>query len=193
MDLGAVEDGSEDVVRERKTVMDPGIVHESDLVHAFVNNITIFDRSAASRRSPQRAQLRKATGMTDEQLEGWSIMFSRNVSVKLLNEAMASTKVYSFVFHHSRESRGYWINTPCGMANNQKCRTHLQLQSKMIAILDHQEHQPKNATIRIRTRQRLQTIVERRCMIRRSEGQCLLLAKRFITVIANVTLTHLNV
>ncbi|CAO3691459.1 unnamed protein product [Umbelopsis ramanniana] len=78
VDLGAVEDGSEDVVRERRTVMDPGIVHESDLVHAFVNNITIFDRSAASRRSPQRAQLRKATGMTDEQLEGWSIMFSRN-------------------------------------------------------------------------------------------------------------------
>ncbi|KAI8577844.1 hypothetical protein K450DRAFT_250340 [Umbelopsis ramanniana AG] len=78
VDLGAVEDGSEDVVRERKTEIDPGIIHESDLVHAFVNNITIFDRSAASRRSPQRAQLRKATNMTDEQLEGWSIMFSRN-------------------------------------------------------------------------------------------------------------------
>ncbi|KAI9283999.1 hypothetical protein BC943DRAFT_338560 [Umbelopsis sp. AD052] len=78
VDLGAVEDGSEDVVRERRTEMDPGIIHESDLVHAFVNNITIFDRSAASRRSPQRAQLRKVTNMTDEQLEGWSIMFSRN-------------------------------------------------------------------------------------------------------------------
>lgn len=92
MDLGAVEDGSEDVVRERKTVMDPGIIHESDLVHAFVNNITVFDRSAASRRSPQRAQLRKATGMTDEQLEGWSIMFSRNVSVKPLDEAIVYQK-----------------------------------------------------------------------------------------------------
>lgn len=92
VDLGAVEDGSEDVVRERKTVMDPGIIHESDLVHAFVNNITVFDRSAASRRSPQRAQLRKATGMTDEQLEGWSIMFSRNVSVKPLDEAIVYQK-----------------------------------------------------------------------------------------------------
>lgn len=97
MDLGAVEDGSEDVVRERKTVMDPGIVHESDLVHAFVNNITIFDRSAASRRSPQRAQLRKATGMTDEQLEGWSIMFSRNVSIKLLNEAIVFISVLTHI------------------------------------------------------------------------------------------------
>ncbi|KAH8554363.1 hypothetical protein BGW37DRAFT_484499 [Umbelopsis sp. PMI_123] len=78
VDLGAVEDGSEDIVRERKTEMDPGIIHESDLVHAFVNNITVFDRSAASRRSPQRTQLKKVTGMTDEQLEGWCIMFSRN-------------------------------------------------------------------------------------------------------------------
>jgi hypothetical protein len=80
VDLGAVEDGSEEVVEQRKRELDPGIVHESDLVHAFVNNLSIFDRSSASRRSPQRAHLKKLTGMTDEQLEGWSIMFSRNVS-----------------------------------------------------------------------------------------------------------------
>ncbi|KAG2178817.1 hypothetical protein INT43_001663, partial [Umbelopsis isabellina] len=78
VDLGSVEDGSEEVVKQRKTEMDPGILYESDLVHTYVNNVKVFERSAASRRSPERASLKKATGMTDEQLEGWSIMFSRN-------------------------------------------------------------------------------------------------------------------
>ncbi|KAM3579920.1 hypothetical protein VKS41_007639 [Umbelopsis sp. WA50703] len=78
VDLGSVEDGSEEVVKQRKNEIDPGILYESDLVHAYVNNVKVFERSAASRRSPDRAVLKKATGMSDEQLEGWSIMFSRN-------------------------------------------------------------------------------------------------------------------
>ncbi|KAJ2958014.1 hypothetical protein NQZ79_g6348 [Umbelopsis isabellina] len=78
VDLGSVEDGSEEVVKQRKNEMDPGILYESDLVHTYVNNVKVFERSAASRRSSERAMLKKATGMTDEQLEGWSIMFSRN-------------------------------------------------------------------------------------------------------------------
>lgn len=81
VDLGSVEDGSEEVVKQRKNEMDPGILYESDLVHTYVNNVKVFERSAASRRSSERAMLKKATGMTDEQLEGWSIMFSRNVSI----------------------------------------------------------------------------------------------------------------
>jgi hypothetical protein len=108
VDLGSVEDGSEEVVKQRKNEIDPGILYESDLVHAYVNNVKVFERSAASRRSPDRAVLKKATGMSDEQLEGWSIMFSRNVSI-----IMYSSFHYHFPNTHSCCSlvnKGFWIN-----------------------------------------------------------------------------------
>ncbi|CEP12670.1 hypothetical protein [Parasitella parasitica] len=67
-----------DVVRKKQEIVDPGIENESLLVHCFLDNPEIFDRSSAGRKSTKRAELRKRTGMTDEQLEGWAIMFKRN-------------------------------------------------------------------------------------------------------------------
>ncbi|RUS19929.1 hypothetical protein BC937DRAFT_86700 [Endogone sp. FLAS-F59071] len=64
----------------RQQQSDPGILHESDLVQMFINDPSVFERSATARRSPGRANLRKVTQMSDEQLEGWFIMFGRNVS-----------------------------------------------------------------------------------------------------------------
>jgi hypothetical protein len=83
---GALEGGDDgdnalDVVRAKKEVhVDPGIQNESALVHTFVDNPEVFGRSGAVRKSSKRAELRKQTGMSDEQLEGWAIMFNRNVS-----------------------------------------------------------------------------------------------------------------
>jgi len=43
----------------------------------------VFDRSATVRRSKARKALREKTALADEQIEGWKIMFDRNVSVRL--------------------------------------------------------------------------------------------------------------
>ncbi|KAI8636129.1 hypothetical protein BD408DRAFT_487096 [Parasitella parasitica] len=67
-----------DIVRTKQEAVDLGIENESLLVHSFVDNPEIFARSSADRKSTKRAELRKRTGMSDEQLEGWAIMFKRN-------------------------------------------------------------------------------------------------------------------
>ncbi|KAI8393846.1 uncharacterized protein BYT42DRAFT_552437 [Radiomyces spectabilis] len=79
--LEATEEGGDalDTVRAKKApAVDPGIVYESELVHAFIDTPDIFARSSAARKSTKRAEMRKHTNMTDEQLEGWAIMFNRN-------------------------------------------------------------------------------------------------------------------
>src|SRR5438552_3135284 len=41
--------------------VDPAILHESDLILHAANDPSVFDRSAASRRSAKRVQLRQIT------------------------------------------------------------------------------------------------------------------------------------
>jgi len=45
----------------------------------YVGDKDVFKRSAEARRSKKRQELRNLTKMSDEQLEGWAIMFDRNV------------------------------------------------------------------------------------------------------------------
>lgn len=61
--------------------IDPGIMHEEKLIKMYQSDTSVFDRTSAVRKSDKRAQLRKITKMTDEQIEGWYIMFQRNVSI----------------------------------------------------------------------------------------------------------------
>ncbi|OZJ03297.1 hypothetical protein BZG36_02276 [Bifiguratus adelaidae] len=61
---------------ERKT--DASVEHEASLIQAYTGNAKIFERSSAARKSQERIALRKQTGMSDEQLEGWAIMLDRN-------------------------------------------------------------------------------------------------------------------
>jgi hypothetical protein len=82
VDLAAVDEGGQsalEAVRAKKEV-DPNAMNESELVHMYVDHPQVFDRSSATRKSAQRDALRKRTNMSDEQLEGWAIMFNRNVS-----------------------------------------------------------------------------------------------------------------
>ncbi|RMJ21504.1 CUE domain protein, partial [Aspergillus sp. HF37] len=53
---------------------------EADLAlfRAYRSNPALFGRDAATRRSQPRASLKRDTGMTDEALEGWAIMLSRD-------------------------------------------------------------------------------------------------------------------
>ncbi|CAO3616281.1 unnamed protein product [Cunninghamella blakesleeana] len=82
IDLTSVDDDGTkalDVVRAKKEqTIDPGLLNESDLVHAYVENPSVFERSGTARKSSQRETLRKRTNMSDEQLEGWASMFNRN-------------------------------------------------------------------------------------------------------------------
>ncbi|KAI7868980.1 hypothetical protein BDF14DRAFT_1880421 [Spinellus fusiger] len=80
VDLGALEEECKiDTVKLKKEKeTDPGILHESDLVHALMKDPECFSRSPAVRKSAKRANMRQKLQMTDEQLEGWAIMFNRN-------------------------------------------------------------------------------------------------------------------
>lgn len=49
-----------------------------ELFRHYKKNPATFDRSANTRRSTARAELRKATGMTDEAIEGWAVMLNRD-------------------------------------------------------------------------------------------------------------------
>ncbi|KAI9487645.1 MAG: hypothetical protein EXX96DRAFT_628684 [Benjaminiella poitrasii] len=71
-------DDAIDFIKRKQEIVDPGVTHESLLVHTFVDNPEVFDRNGATRKSAKRDELRKQTGMSNEQLEGWAIMFSRN-------------------------------------------------------------------------------------------------------------------
>ena len=47
---------------------------------AYIQDPSVFNRDAATRRSAARAALRKSTGWSDEQVEGWKVMLERDVS-----------------------------------------------------------------------------------------------------------------
>lgn len=88
-------DAALDVVKKKQEVVNPSIENESVLVHAFAKNPDLFVRNASVRKSKERDLLKKQTGMTDEQLKGWALMFNRNVSN------------YSFKYHYFTN---YFVN-----------------------------------------------------------------------------------
>ncbi|KAI9643479.1 hypothetical protein NHQ30_008098 [Ciborinia camelliae] len=52
--------------------------HDESLFRAYKSSPGIFARDATTRRSKERAAIRQETGMTDEALEGWAAMLSRD-------------------------------------------------------------------------------------------------------------------
>ncbi|KAK1993413.1 hypothetical protein LX36DRAFT_643150, partial [Colletotrichum falcatum] len=67
-----------------------GDANEETLYKAFQADPGVFDRQAATRRGQARAKLREDTGMTDEAIEGWAVMLSRNPGQKRRLEAKYS-------------------------------------------------------------------------------------------------------
>ncbi|KAF9183821.1 hypothetical protein BGZ51_003731 [Haplosporangium sp. Z 767] len=62
----------------RAQMIDPSVEHEEALINIYMGQKEVFNRSAEARRSKKRQELRNLTKMSDEQLEGWAIMFGRN-------------------------------------------------------------------------------------------------------------------
>ncbi|KIW50516.1 hypothetical protein PV05_09320 [Exophiala xenobiotica] len=52
--------------------------HEESLFRAWKDNEGLFARESKIRASPVRQDLKRATGMSDEQLEGWAIMLKKD-------------------------------------------------------------------------------------------------------------------
>ncbi|KAK1573701.1 CUE domain-containing protein [Colletotrichum navitas] len=64
--------------------------NEETLFKAYQADPGVFDRQAATRRGQARGKLREGTGMTDEAIEGWAVMLSRNPGQKRRLEAKYS-------------------------------------------------------------------------------------------------------
>lgn len=52
--------------------------NEEVLFRTFQSDPKLFDRDATARRSPARSKIREETAMTDEAIEGWALMLTRN-------------------------------------------------------------------------------------------------------------------
>ncbi|KAJ1770964.1 hypothetical protein IW140_004123 [Coemansia sp. RSA 1813] len=67
-----------DGANARETSADPTRPWEEVLVRQYMSDPKVLERNKASRKLPERQALRTQTGLSDEQLEGWYIMFQRN-------------------------------------------------------------------------------------------------------------------
>lgn len=61
---------------------DPTNDNEETLWKTYQANPKNFDRDQATRKGETRAKLKEETGMTDEAVEGWALMLSRNANQK---------------------------------------------------------------------------------------------------------------
>ncbi|KFY91126.1 hypothetical protein V498_05632 [Pseudogymnoascus sp. VKM F-4517 (FW-2822)] len=73
---GAVDANNTDELRDQRSEMDDA--KDEVLFRAWKMNEAQFGRDAPTRRSKERASLKQETGMTDEAIEGWGIMLSRD-------------------------------------------------------------------------------------------------------------------
>lgn len=53
-------------------------LHEETLFSVYKSDPKLFNRDSDTRRSNYRTKLKQDTGMTDEAIEGWALMLSRN-------------------------------------------------------------------------------------------------------------------
>ncbi|PGH19312.1 hypothetical protein AJ80_04065 [Polytolypa hystricis UAMH7299] len=69
-------DADADITMDRQ--QPPTESNDTKLYTLYKTNPSLFARDAPTRRSPHRANLRRETGMTDEAIEGWALMLSRD-------------------------------------------------------------------------------------------------------------------
>ncbi|KAL2868617.1 ASCC2 family CUE domain-containing protein [Aspergillus lucknowensis] len=74
-DVGGTVDATDD-----STATDRKLTDELDLMllRAYKSNAALFSRDSGTRRGQPRASLKRETGMTDEAIEGWAVMLSRD-------------------------------------------------------------------------------------------------------------------
>jgi activating signal cointegrator complex subunit 2 len=77
-DVGGTVDSATPGNNPEEADADTSDANEEALFRAFKMTPTVFDRDAATRRSKPRMALKEETGITDEAIEGWALMLSRD-------------------------------------------------------------------------------------------------------------------
>jgi len=77
-DVGGTVDSATPGNNPEEANSDASNSNEEALFRAFKVNRSVFDRDAATRRSEPRMALKEETGITDEAIEGWALMLSRD-------------------------------------------------------------------------------------------------------------------
>ncbi|KFH46044.1 CUE domain-containing protein-like protein [Hapsidospora chrysogenum ATCC 11550] len=81
--------------------------NEEVLFRAYQMDEKVFGRDAGTRRGPARSKLRDETGMTDEAIEGWAVMLTRNPQQRRRLEAK-----YAFSGEQVQIERTSWRPSP---------------------------------------------------------------------------------
>lgn len=74
-DIGGAVDNTVDSDERRQAAIDP---HEASLYGSWKANRELFARDSKTRASNIRQQLKRETGLSDEQIEGWAIMLDKD-------------------------------------------------------------------------------------------------------------------
>ncbi len=77
-DVGGTVDSATPANNPEEASADISGSAEEALFRAFKMNPSIFDRNAVTRRGKSRIALREEPGLTDEAIEGWALMLSRD-------------------------------------------------------------------------------------------------------------------
>jgi activating signal cointegrator complex subunit 2 len=90
-DVGGTIDSAAPGNNTEESSADIGDGNDEALFRAYKATPKLFERDAATRRSKPRMSLKEETGMTDEAIEGWGLMLSRDSRQMRRLEAKFST------------------------------------------------------------------------------------------------------
>lgn len=95
---------------------DPTNDNEEALWKAYQADPKNFDRDQATRRGVMRTKLKEETGMTDEAIEGWALMLSRNANQKRRLE-LKYNAANQFTGRQTELVSTAWRASPAGSGN----------------------------------------------------------------------------
>ncbi|KAG6353395.1 hypothetical protein INS49_007477 [Diaporthe citri] len=100
------------------TTEDPANDNEETLWRTYQSTPNAFERDQATRRSAARTKLKSETGMTDEAIEGWAVMLSRNANQKRGLE-MKYSAASTFTGQQNELTSTAWRASPAGSGTEQ--------------------------------------------------------------------------
>lgn len=100
------------------TTEDPANDNEETLWKTYQSTPNAFERDQTTRRSAARGKLKDETGMTDEAIEGWALMLSRNANQKRRLEIKYSA-ASAFTGQQNELTSTAWRASPAGSGTEQ--------------------------------------------------------------------------
>lgn len=109
-DVGGTVDSATPGNNPEEASVDINDSNDEALFRAYKSTPNVFDRDASTRRGKLRTALKEATGMTDEAIEGWALMLSRDARQMRRLE----TKFSTFSGGQRELARTSWRVSPAG-------------------------------------------------------------------------------